>query len=44
MVSFLYRANKMMAPSEGNEPKDALLQNVFSFTGISDCFGLTDEL
>lgn len=36
-----YRTNEMMATSEGSEPKDTLLQNLFSFTGISDCFRLT---
>lgn len=37
---FFLKANEMMGPSEGNEPKNALLQNLFSFTGISNCFGL----
>lgn len=35
-----YRTNKMMATPEGSELNTSL-QNVLSFTGISDCFGLT---
>lgn len=41
MMLYIGRINEMMAPLEGSEPKESLLQNLFHFTRISDCFGLT---
>lgn len=41
MMLYIGRINEMMAPLEGSELKDSLLQNLFDFIRISDSLGLT---